>query len=85
MTEDYKNYKDIRKIRYLSQSFIEKKCHPEQADELQKDIEDIIFQHIQIQDRMEQTTFYDLKKLKTQSNEVKKVNCRKLLMMRYFF
>jgi DNA repair exonuclease SbcCD ATPase subunit len=77
ITKDFSNYKDSRKVRYLSQSFIERKCHPERAEELQKEIEGIIFQHIPAQDRLGQTTFVELKKLKTKSIEVRKINCSK--------
>lgn len=77
ITKDFSDYKDSRKVRYLSQSFIERKCHPERAEELQKEIEGIIFQHIPAQDRMGQTTFVELKKLKTKSIEVRKANCSK--------
>lgn len=81
ITKDFWDYKEVKKVRYLSQSFIERKCHPERAEELQKEIEDIIFQHIPIQDRMEQTTFIELKKLKSQSIEVRKTDCSKLIAM----
>ena len=77
ITKDFGDYKETKKVRYLSQSFIERKCHPERAEELQKEIEGIIFQHIPIQDRIEQTTFFELKKLKTQSIEVRKKICSK--------
>jgi predicted ATPase len=77
ITEDFEDYEETKKVRYLSQSFIERKCHPEQAEELQKEIEGIIFQPIPIQDRMGQTAFVELKKIKTQSIEVKKTNCGK--------
>lgn len=79
ITKDFGDYKEVKKVRYLSQSFIERKCHPERAEELQKEIEDIIFQHIPIQDRMEQTTFVELKKLKSQGIEVRKTDCSKLI------
>ncbi len=79
ITKDFDTYKHLRKVRYLSQRFIEEKCRPEQAEELQKEIENIVFQHIPAQDRMGQTTFVDLKKLKTQSIEVKKSSCKKAI------
>ena len=79
ITKDFGDYKEVKKVRYLSQSFIERKCHPERAEELQKEIEDIIFQHIPIQDRMEQTTFVELKKLKSKSIDVRKTACSKLI------
>lgn len=72
ITDDFKDYKDFKKVRYLSQNFIEKKCRPEQTGELKKEIEDIIFQHIPVQDRLGLTSFTDLKRLKTQSIELKK-------------
>ncbi|MBM3701447.1 MAG: hypothetical protein FJW63_00405 [Actinobacteria bacterium] len=76
ITEDLKDYKDLKKGRYLSQSFIERKCGPEQAGELQKEVENIIFQYIPAQDRMGQTTFIDLKKKKTESIQLKKSKCK---------
>ena len=79
ITKDFGDYKEAKKVRYLSQSFIERKCHPERAEELQKEIEGIIFQHIPIQDRMEQTTFVELKKLESQGIEVRKTDCGKLI------
>ncbi len=72
ITEDFKDYRDFKKVRYLSQSFIERKCSPEQAEELQKEVENIIFQYIPVQDRMGQTTFIDLKKKRTQSIQLQK-------------
>lgn len=72
----FSDYKNKRKVRYLSQDFIEKKCSPEQAEELQKEITDIVFQHIPIQDRLGQTTFGDLKNIKTKSVELKKSDCK---------
>lgn len=72
ITKDFKDYKDLKKVRYLSQSFIEKKCRPEAAEELQKEIENIIFQHIPVEDRMGQTTFIDLKEKRTKSIQLKK-------------
>ena len=80
ITKDFADYKESRKVRYLSQSFIERKCHPERAEELQKEIEGIIFQHIPAQDRMGQTAFVELKKLKTKSIEVRKTNCSKQIV-----
>jgi len=74
--EGHGDYKNLEKVRYLSQSFIEKKCRPEQAGELQKEVENIIFQYIPVQDRMSQTTFIDLKDKKTQSIQLKKSRCQ---------
>ena len=79
ITDDFSDYKSLGKVRYLSQSFIERKCSPEQAEELQKEVENIIFQHIPIQDRLEQTTFLDLKKLKSQSIKRQQFNCKQLI------
>jgi len=76
VTSDFRDYKNLQKVRYLSQGFIEKKCRPEQAEELQKEIENIIFQYIPVQDRMRQTTFIELKKKKTQNIQLKKLKCK---------
>ncbi len=76
ITKDFKDYKELKKVRYLCQSFIEKKCRPEHTGELQNEIEKIIFQYIPTQERMGQTTFTDLKKKKTQSIQLKKSRCK---------
>lgn len=76
ITNDFRDYKDLKKVRYLSQSFIERKCRPEYAEELQKEAENIIFQYIPVQDRMGQTTFIDLKNKKTQSIQLRKSRCK---------
>lgn len=76
ITKDFRNYNNLAKVRYLSQSFIEKKCRPEAAEDLQTEIEDIIFQYIPEKERMGQTTFIDLKKRKTQSIELRKSDCK---------
>ncbi len=76
ITDDFKHYKELGKTRYLSQSFIERKCRPEQAGELQKEVEDIIFQYIPVQERMGQTTFVDLKEKKSESIQLKKLMCK---------
>ncbi|MFA6320281.1 MAG: hypothetical protein WCY36_00295 [Candidatus Omnitrophota bacterium] len=73
------DYKPTKKVKYLSQSFIEEKCRPEHADELRKEIENIVFQYIPTSDRLGQTTFNDLKRLMTRGIEVEKSNCRQLL------
>lgn len=77
ITKGLDEYQHTKKVRYLSQSFIERKCHHDKAEELQKEIEEIIFQHIPSQDRLDQTTFVNLKTLKTRSIEVKKKDTQK--------
>jgi len=76
ISRDFRYYGDLRKVRYLSQSFIERKCRPEQAGELQYEVENIVFQYIPDQDRMGQTTFIDLKNKRTQSIQLKKSRCK---------
>jgi len=76
ISKDFRDYRDLKKVRYLSQSFIERKCRPEQAGELQKEIENIIFQYIPDQDRMGQTTFIDLKDKRAHSIQLKKSRCK---------
>ena len=80
VTDDFSDYKDSKKIRYLSQTFIERKCSPEKAGELQQEIENIVFQHIPSQDRLGQTTFSALRWLTTESLEVKKANMKKNIL-----
>ena len=75
ITSNLSDYKDIKKVRYLSQSFIERKCNPAYAEEFQRELENIIFQHVPIEERMGQTTFDDLKALRTKPIELKKESC----------
>jgi hypothetical protein len=75
--KDFTHYRPIKKVKYLSQSFIEKRCCPENFGELQRDIENIIFQHITTSDRIGETTFWGLRKRKTESIEVRKAERRR--------
>ncbi len=75
--DDLSKYRDLKKVRYLSQSFIEKKCRPENADELQREIETIIFQHIPPPEKMGHTTFEDLRKARSESINIKKSDAQK--------
>jgi hypothetical protein len=74
ISKDLDNYQQEKKVKYLSQSFIEKRCRPENFDELQREIEDIIFQHIPSSDRLGETTFAGLRKRKTEEIEVRKTD-----------
>lgn len=77
--KELSKYQPKGKVKYLSQSFIEKRCRPEHFEELQQEIEDIIFQHIPITDRLGETTFEGLKKRKTASIEVRKSEYRRTI------
>jgi len=76
ISKDFRDYKNLRKVRYLSQSFIERKCRPEKAEELQKEVENIVFQYLPDQERMGQTTFIDIKKKRTQAIQIKTSRCK---------
>jgi len=76
VNKDFSSYKPKKKVKYLSQSFIEKRCRPENFEELQHEIEDIIFQHISTSDRLGETTFKGLRKRKTEGIEVRKADCQ---------
>ncbi|MDP2705496.1 MAG: hypothetical protein Q8O71_03865 [bacterium] len=80
ISKDFSNYQPKRKIKYLSQSFIEKRCRPENFEELQHEIEDIIFQHIPASDRLGETTFEELRRRKTEGIEVRKAECRRNIL-----
>jgi len=80
VSKDLSSYQPKRKVKYLSQSFIEKKCRPENFEELQCEIEDIIFQHIPTSDRLGETTFEELRKCKTESIDVEKAECRRNIL-----
>lgn len=72
LDESLSKYVSKQKVRYLSQNFIEKKCHPDYENELQEEIEQIIFQHIPVQDRMGETSFKDIKERTIQSIDATK-------------
>ncbi len=74
--KDFSGYQSKKKVKYLSQSFIEKKCRPENIRELQREIEGIIFQHIPVSDRLGETTFEGLRNRKTKGIEIQKNECR---------
>ena len=78
--KDFTHYQPNKKVKYLSQSFIEKRCCPENFGELQHDIESIIFQHIPTSDRMGETILWGLRKRKTGSIEVRKAECRRNIL-----
>lgn len=69
--------KDLKKVRYLSQSFIEKKCRPQNARDLQREIETLIFQHIPFPEKMGYTTFEDLRKVRSESINIEKTSAKK--------
>ncbi len=77
INKNLSNYQPKKKVKYLSQSFIEKRCWPENFEELQREIEDIIFQHIPSSDKLSETTFEELRRRKTESIEVKKAECQR--------
>ena len=79
VNRDLSNYQTKKKVKYLSQSFIEKGCRPENFEELQREIEDIIFQHIPASDRLGETTFDGLRKRRTEEVEIQKNECRRNL------
>lgn len=77
ITKDLSGYQAKKKVKYLSQSFIEKRCRPENFEELQHEIEDIIFQHIPVSDRLGETTFERLRNRKTEVIEIQKADYRR--------
>ena len=79
VNRDLSDYQTKKKVKYLSQSFIEKRCRPENFEELQREIEDIIFQYIPASDRLGETTFDGLRKRRTEEVEIQKNECRRNL------
>jgi predicted ATPase len=55
-------------VKYLSQKFVDQLCSGDSlTDELQREVESVIFQHLEPQDQMDCDDFAELRELRTQS------------------
>ena len=63
---------DDKKVRYLSQQFVEQLCAVTEKDKLNKEIEGVIFEYITQEDRMGCSSFVDLKSKKLEAINVER-------------
>lgn len=69
------NYNEMQKVRYLTQSFVEKLCEFDKARILTEEIENVIFQNLQKEDKQ---NFNNFKNYKQAQLQVIKLNQSKL-------
>ena len=65
------------KIKYLPQSFVEHLCDPEHTEEIEREIERVIFQRIGQKARMGASDFHELRERATEAIGLKMVKVRK--------
>lgn len=64
-------------VRYLSQDFVEELCSKDTSGEqLVREIEDVVFSYIDESERLEASSFEELRRLKTEHLSSKRVNLR---------
>jgi ABC-type cobalamin/Fe3+-siderophores transport system ATPase subunit len=67
-------------VKYLSQRFVEQLCTGDAlSDELKREVESVIFDHIPIEDRMEAEDFSQLRLMRTQGLIEQRENLRSLI------
>ncbi len=65
------------KVKYLPQSFVEHLCDPEHTEEIEREIERVIFQRIESKARMGASDFHELRDRATQAIALKMDKVRK--------
>jgi len=60
------------KVRYLPQKFVEQLCAPENTENIEREIERVIFQRIPKTDRLGASDFSELRQLTSRAIAVKK-------------
>lgn len=60
------------KVKYLPQKFVERLCAPENTEHLEQEIERVIFQRIKRTERLDASTFHELRDAETQTVGIKR-------------
>lgn len=60
------------KVKYLPQKFVERLCAPENTENLEEEIERVIFQRIKRTERLDASTFHELRDAETQTVGIKR-------------
>jgi predicted ABC-type transport system involved in lysophospholipase L1 biosynthesis ATPase subunit len=60
------------KVKYLPQKFVERLCAPENTEHLEQEIERVIFQRIKRTERLDASTFHELRDTETQTVGIKR-------------
>lgn len=60
------------KVKYLPQKFVERLCAPDNTEHLEQEIERVIFQRIKRTERLDASTFHELRDAETQTVGIKR-------------
>jgi len=71
--------KDVEKVKYLPQKFVELLCAPDNTKQLESEIERVIFQRIQKTEKQDCSDFDELRKTATESIEVKREKLNRVI------
>jgi len=72
ITDDLDHKLSDEKVKYLPQKFVEEVCHPDNHQELLREMERVIFSRIPRADRLGLSTFADLREQKNRNIQVSK-------------
>lgn len=72
ISDDLDSKKTEEKVKYLPQKFVEELCHPDNHQDLLREMERVIFNRTPRADRMGLSTFADLREQNNKSIQVKK-------------
>ncbi len=70
--DDFRHGKQEEKVKYLPQRFVERLCAPENNQQLEEEIERVIFQRISKTDRLEASNFQGLRQASSRAIELKR-------------
>ena len=67
------------KVKYLPQKFVERLCAPENTEHLEQEIERVIFQRIKRTERLDASTFHELRDAETQTVGIKRQRASEII------
>ena len=67
----------VEKVKYLPQKFVEKMCAPENNQQLEQEIERVIFHRLDKMDRLDASDFQELREKATRAISLRKTQIRK--------
>jgi hypothetical protein len=67
------------KVKYLPQKFVERLCAPDNTEHLEQEIERVIFQRIKRTERLDASSFHELRDAETQSVGIKRRRAGELI------
>src|ERR1700735_1031241 len=67
------------KVKYLPQKFVERLCAPDNTEHLEQEIERVIFQRIKRTERLDASSFHELREAETQLVGIKRRRAGELI------